>query len=99
MSDPQLEAVLARAKQLQPEELPRFIGQLEEIRVTALARLTAPIAPAAPERLIDVDEASERLGVSKDYLYRHADEYSFTRRQGRKLLFSSVDIDQHIKRG
>jgi excisionase family DNA binding protein len=45
-----------------------------------------------------VNAAAERLGVSTDYLYRHQDEFPFTRRIGRKLLFSSLGIDAYLKK-
>ena len=86
------------ARELPSEELPDLIGQLESIKATAWARLTAP-TPAAMEHdeLLEVKAAAERLGVSRDYLYRHSGEYPFTRRQGRKLLFSAMGIERHIR--
>jgi len=86
------------ARELPPEQLPDFIGELESIKATAWARLTAP-SPAIQEHdeLLGVEAAAQRLGVSKDYLYRHHAQYSFTRRQGRKLLFSALGIDKHIR--
>ena len=57
----------------------------------------APAASAfAPDELLDIESASRRLGVSKDYLYRHSEEFPFTRRIGRKLLFSRTGIERHI---
>ena len=81
---PELEIALTAARTLMPEELPRLLGDLEEVRATALARLSAP-APAQmkPDELLDVEEASHRLGVSTDYLYRHHPKFPFTRRLGR----------------
>ncbi len=86
------------ARELPAEELPELIGQLESIKAAAWARLTAP-TPRATEHdeLLVVEAAAERLGVSSDYLYRHSGEYPFTRRQGRKLLFSALGIDKHIR--
>ncbi len=94
----ELEAALNAARKLEAEELPRFIGELEEIRCTAMARLTAP-RPAAPQsdELLGVAEAADRLGVSKDYLYRHHTTYPFTRRMGRGLRFSALGIEKYIK--
>jgi len=81
------------------EELPRLIGEIAEIQATAMTRLFAP-APAQPsgtDELLAIEEASRRLGVSKDYLYRHGADLPFTRRLGRKLLFSSLGIDGYIQ--
>ena len=92
------EALLKAARELPAEDLPGLIGQLEAAKATAWARLTAP-APTQPEHdeLINVPEAARRLGISEDYLYSHHREYPFTRRQGRKLLFSALGIERHIR--
>jgi hypothetical protein len=86
------------ARELPPEQLPEFIGQLEAVKATAWARLTAP-TPLVPQHdeLLGVPEAARRLCVSEDYLYAHHKDYSFTRRQGRKLLFSALGIDRYIR--
>jgi excisionase family DNA binding protein len=74
------------------------LGELEQVRYTAIARLSGPASPSPREydRLVSVEEAADRLSISTDYLYRHADEYPFTRRIGSRLLFSSTSIDQFI---
>jgi excisionase family DNA binding protein len=94
----ELQIVLTAAQELPAGELPHLLGELEEIRCTAMARLTAPTQPSGADELLSVEEASRRLGVSQDYLYRHSSELSFTRRIGRKLLFSSSGINQYIRR-
>jgi hypothetical protein len=80
------------------EELPRLMGELEEIRCTAMARLATP-APAQPQsdELLSAAEAARRLGISQDYLYRHHQTFPFTRRVERKLLFSALGIGKYIK--
>ena len=94
----ELQPVLRFAKELPPEQLPRLLGEIEEVRCTALARMAVNISTSCSDRdeLLAVEEASRRLGVSKDYLYRHSDEFPFTRRMGRKLLFSRIGIERHI---
>jgi hypothetical protein len=94
---PPLEALLDVARTAPPDELPRLLGDLEEIRATAMARLITPAVDLQRDELIDVHTAAQRLGVSGDYLYHHHGEYPFTRRQGRKLLFSSLGIDAYIR--
>lgn len=85
-------------RELPAEELPNFIGELEAIKAVAWARLASPGAMQQEhDELLDVDRAAERLGVSKDYLYRHHRQFPFARRQGRKLLFSALGIDKHIR--
>jgi excisionase family DNA binding protein len=64
-------------------------------RLGALAAGMAATPPAernddqpADENL-SVEEAARRLGVSKDWLYRHAGRLPFAVRIGRRLLFSA----------
>jgi predicted DNA-binding transcriptional regulator AlpA len=93
----ELEPMLTAARTLPSEELPRLLGELEEVRTTALARLTAPvIQPQAPDSLLSIDEAVSVLGMSKSYLYRNADKFSFVRREGRALRFSAIGIQQYL---
>ena len=42
--------------------------------------------PTGPEHLLDVQEAAARLGMSADWLYRHAKRLPFTRRVGRRAV-------------
>jgi hypothetical protein len=93
-----LEPVLALAKNLPREEIPRLLGDLAEISATASARLTGSPIEARPDELLDVEETARRMGVSKDFLYRNSGRYPFIRRQGRKLLFSSVGIDTYLRK-
>ncbi len=94
----ELETVLKIARDLNAEQLPELLGELEQVRVTAMARLAAPvIMQPSVDRLLGVGEAAKRMGVSEDYLYRHHQEFSFTTRMGRKLLFSSAGIEKHIR--
>lgn len=94
----ELESILISARQLSPEELPRLLGDLEEIRTTALARLAAPAPPVqSHDALLDVDEAAVRLGTSRSYLYRNASRFPFTRRMGRSLRFSANGIEHYIR--
>jgi excisionase family DNA binding protein len=94
----ELQGVLAQARTLEPEELPRLLGELEEVRATALARLSAPAPAAPPDELLDMPEAAARLSLSAEYLYRNSKRLPFTRRVGRRVLFSSAGIDAYLKR-
>ena len=55
-------------------------------------RLPSPQRSLASEdRLLTVEEASQKLSLTKDYLYRHADHFPFTVRVSpRQLRFSLV---------
>jgi hypothetical protein len=93
-----IELLLQFARNSSQEDLPSFIGDLERVKAMAWARLAAPTqAQQGHDELIPVPEAARRLGVSEDYLYGHHKDYPFTRRQGRKLLFSAQGIDKHIR--
>ena len=95
----ELECTLMAARTISQEELPRLLGDLEEIRATALARLTSPAQEFhLPDSLLGVVEAASRLGVSQHYLYRNHPRLPFTRRMGRALRFSSNGIEQYIRR-
>ena len=93
----ELQSALHLAETSSPEEIPALLGELEQIRVTALARLSSPPAVACqPDELLDVGATAKRLGVSRDYLYRHQTEFPFARHIGRKLLFSSSGLDKFL---
>lgn len=51
----------------------------------------------AEDRLLSVAEAAEKLGTSRDWVYRHADQLPFTVRVGRHLRFSAQGIDRYIR--
>ncbi len=93
-----LELGLRAAREFDRDDLPKLMAMLEEVRATALLRLSnAPAAPAS-DVMLDIETAAKRLGVSSHYLYRHAKKLPFSRRIGRKLLFSSQGIDRYIAR-
>ena len=85
-------------------ELPQLIGELEAARAAAWARLTAPAADKATDvigqeaRNLDITEAAKRLGISKDWLYRHASDLPFALRIGRRLVFDSVALERWNRR-
>jgi hypothetical protein len=60
----ELQSALMQARTLAPEELPRLLGDLEEIRATALARLMGPAVESRPDEMLDVEQASVRMNLS-----------------------------------
>jgi predicted DNA-binding transcriptional regulator AlpA len=103
------QSLLAAAEQLPRAQLPELLGEIETIRVTALARLTttepvalAPLATTEPvnsaDGLIPISAAADRLGMSESYLYKNHADFSFTRRIGNKLLFSTAEIAAFLKK-
>jgi excisionase family DNA binding protein len=67
----ELESALSQANSLPPAELPRFLGELEELRLVAFARMIAPPAAVTQpdEELLDIAEAARRLNLSRTTLY------------------------------
>lgn len=72
------------------DELPALIGEVEALKAALWARLQAAPGPAptptsqgktsGPDELLTADQAAQRLGVSKRWVYRKADTLPFTRR-------------------
>jgi excisionase family DNA binding protein len=96
----ELESALTLATDLPAEELPELIGQLEQIRIVALARITTPAVQTRPDELLTVDQAARRLNLSRSYLYHHHEKKfkKFARKEGGKLLFSSKGLNDYLQR-
>jgi len=79
--------MLARISSIQPILIGRIASIGNEVKETK-----------APDRLLDVNEASKVLGYSKDWIYRHADKLPFTKRlTPHRLKFSEAGIEKYIK--
>jgi predicted DNA-binding transcriptional regulator AlpA len=53
---------------------------------------------AEADTLLDVGETARRLGTTKDWLYRHADQLPFTVRMGpRQLRFSAKGVERYLR--
>lgn len=93
-----LEAVLTEVESIPPKAIAVFLGELETIRIAAFARMISLQPSLPPDKSLTVKQAHKRLGVSEAYLYHHWKEFDFARQEGRKVLFSSNGIDQHLKK-
>jgi predicted DNA-binding transcriptional regulator AlpA len=73
-------------------EVAALQSQLAAVSNAVSARLLADTAtggmprPGGHEHLLDTQEAAARLGMSTDWLYRHARQLPFTRRVGRRAV-------------
>ena len=85
------------------EKMPAILLRVASLHLALWARLQAPrdaivglrnARPEEPDSNLSVATAAERLGVSKDYLYRHSKELPFTVRIGRRLLFSEKGLEK-----
>jgi excisionase family DNA binding protein len=70
-----------------------LVGRLLAIPVNA----SSVTDGGGEDRLLDVEEAAQRLGTSQDYLYRHSRKLPFTVRVGSRLRFSSRGIERFIR--
>jgi hypothetical protein len=86
--------LLQMARELQPEQMPRFFGDMEEIVRTAELHAADNARVRSAEELLDIKQASELTKLSTDTLYRKT--YVFTRRIGRRRLFSRTAIELAI---
>jgi hypothetical protein len=93
-----LENLIEQARVTPSEQLPEFLGTLETARAVAYSRLQAPAPSVRPDdQLLPVGAAARLLCVSKSYLYQHSAALPFTRRIGKKLLFSTQGIQEYLK--
>jgi hypothetical protein len=72
----ELESVLDIIRAAPATDLPRLLGELEEVRATGLARLSAPAAVHVPadrdlDDVLDVDAAADYIGMSAKWIYKH----------------------------
>jgi excisionase family DNA binding protein len=82
-------------------ELVNLSGELARLEAIARCRIWVSAVPNTPaeDQLLSVEKASARLGVSQDHVYRKAarGEYPFVIRQGRRVLFSSLGLNEYIR--
>jgi excisionase family DNA binding protein len=88
----QPERVLERA----PEAARALLVQLAMLQAPLLARALVGGRQDDGDTLLTVAEASARLGLGEDWLYRHAPKLPFTVRVGRQVRFSSRRLDAYI---
>jgi excisionase family DNA binding protein len=103
-------AELERAAREAPlEALPELSGALARVSALVSLRLaTEPLrdlqetlrAGARADRLLTVQEAAQRLGLTEDWLYRNHGRLPFARKVGEQTLrFSESGIDRWIRNG
>jgi hypothetical protein len=72
----ELQCVLDIVRIVPATDLPRLLGELEEVRTTALARLSAPVPiKASDDRtgddVLDVAQAAAYINMSQKWIYRN----------------------------
>ena len=88
--------------QLDPEALVDLLTRLGALAERARARLVMTASAVKPTitasgSLLTAEEVAARLHVSKDYVYRHAKRWPFTRPVGRKLLFVETGLTHWVE--
>ena len=79
------------------ETLAPIALHLAALQVAVATRLAAPRGrDDGPDRLLRVKEAAALLGMSPDWLYRNADRFRFTVRNGRSLRFSERGLRRYL---
>lgn len=93
----QLHALADRLDELDPA---RVVGELEALKFTVCtASIPTPEVKTngSEDRLLTVDEAAERLGMSVTWLYKNAARLPFTRRIGQRTVrFSATGITRYL---
>lgn len=85
-----------RITEVVPDDVPVLLVQLGSLVASLSARLLD--AQRQERTLLSVQQAARRLGVSVDWLYRHASEIPGCRRLSRKQLrFESVALDSYLQ--
>jgi hypothetical protein len=106
MSLPTLDLLVTHPEQatdLPPHAAAALLAQVASLQTLLLGRLFVGMSPElrredSEDRLLLVDEAAGMLNMTKDYLYRHADQLPFTVRPAPKQLrFSKVGIQKYIR--
>ena len=89
-----------RVATVPPARIPALLSQLSALQGAMAARLISADRDEAvsnEDTLLTVDQAAERLGVSKDWLFRRSRTLPFVVRLGRHLRFSNRGIDRYLR--
>ena len=88
----------ARVSDVPVEALPALVLQLAALQAAVAARLVADLRrDDGPDRLLTVRQAAPVLGMSEDWLYRHAHRLPFACRTGRRSVrFSERGLKRYV---
>lgn len=86
------------------DQLARLLAEVSALQSALLARLLTVrdfddrTTSKDDDHLLTIEEAAQRLGTSKDWLYRHWRQLPFTVKLGhRQLRFSSKGIEKYLR--
>jgi excisionase family DNA binding protein len=88
--------------ELPAEEIPAVLAQLAAAQSMLAARLLAErhvvhADSSEAGKLLTVEEAAQRTGISQDWLYRHSRNLPFAVRVGRFLRFSESGLERWVR--
>jgi predicted DNA-binding transcriptional regulator AlpA len=87
-----------RLLKLPLETIPAFMAQIAAAQYALAARLLSSERKIEPEdELLDIEEAAQKLGVKRDWIYSRTRTLPFIVRLGRKLRYSRRGIEKYIK--
>lgn len=91
----------ARISALPMDAVAELRGQIAKLDTLLLSRLLTGEKPQPGidgDRLLTAADAAQKLGATKDWLYRHANTLPFAVRVGKKhLRFSEAGMDRYIR--
>src|SRR6266508_2038415 len=80
-----------KLSQVDRGQIPAFITLLSSIQAALAAQLASSRdqsqEPSNGDRIIGVQEAAQKVGVTEDWLYRHTEKLPFVVRLGRSVRF------------
>ena len=105
-SDPTIEACmsgltsgLAKAPKISDDQVRLLMEQLINMQLMIMGRMSKPGTQQTQQpsdQWLTVDQAAEKMSISKDTLYHNWKQYSFANKVGGSLRFSSNGIDKHM---
>jgi hypothetical protein len=93
----EIECVLKLCKEVPPDQLPQFIGELAEVSAVCFARLATPDVEVKPDESLNVKTAAKRMGISPSYLYKNHARYKFARKEGGRVVFSVNGLENYLQ--
>src|SRR5438552_1969505 len=96
---PDLAALLADPAAGPVDQIPAMLGELARLRAVLWARLVVPASASnngGGDRLLTIDQAAERLGVTRDWLRRRPELPFVVKLSEGVVRHSSRGIDRYI---
>jgi excisionase family DNA binding protein len=102
-ADPKFHEWLAAVEKIEPADIPSVLLQLAAAQSMLASRLLQDNNGGHQEsatgrgKLLTVEEAAQRTGMSKDWLYRNRSTLPFAVKVGRSVRFSESLLEKWIR--